>query len=254
MLSGNNIRARATQLESEGFSGLNDAALARLGDENTDWQREVYRDAISTDHNLTASGAFKSVPYRISYGYTLQEGILKSTDMKRNTIGINLNPSLLNDNLNINANLKTSFSKHDFGNTDAIGAAVAYDPTQPVMNGNTRFGGYFTWTQLSDALEDGSNNPQGTRNTIGVSNPVAMIMQTDDISEVTRTIGNLQLDYKLPFAKGLRANLNGGFDHQNGEGFKNIADSASFVSNRNEMKKDYFSTNTSMLLDFYLNY
>jgi iron complex outermembrane receptor protein len=68
VLSGDELRAVATQLESEGFSGLNAAALARLGEENTDWQREVYRDAVSTDHNLTASGSIKSVPYRISYG------------------------------------------------------------------------------------------------------------------------------------------------------------------------------------------
>jgi TonB-dependent starch-binding outer membrane protein SusC len=254
VLSGDELRARATQLESEGFSGLNDAALARLGDENTDWQREVYRDAISTDHNLTASGAFKSVPYRISYGYTLQEGILKSTDMKRNTIGLNLNPTLLNDNLTVNANLKTSFSKHDFGNTDAIGAAVAYDPTQPVMNGNSKFGGYFTWTQLSDALADGSNNPEGNRNPIGVANPVALIDQTDNTSDVKRTIANLQLDYRLPFLPALRLNVNGGFDYSKGEGIKNYDPDAGFIGQANQFRTDYGSKIQSKLLETYFNY
>jgi TonB-dependent starch-binding outer membrane protein SusC len=254
VLSGDETRALAARLTEEGFSGLSAAALNRLGDENTDWQREVYRNAISTDHNITASGAFKSVPYRVSYGYTLQEGILKSTDMKRNTIGINLNPSLLNDNLNINANLKTSFSKHDFGNTDAIGAAVAYDPTQPVRNGNTRFGGYFTWTQLSDALADGSNNPEGARNPIGVSNPVALIDQTDNTSDVKRTIGNLQLDYRLPFLPDLRLNVNGGFDYAKGDGIKNYNPDAGFVGQANQFKTDYGSKIQSKLLETYLNY
>lgn len=254
VLSGDELRDRATQLESEGLSGLNQAALSRLGDENTDWQREVYRDAISTDHNLTASGAFKSVPYRISYGYTLQEGILKSTDMKRNTIGVSLNPTLLNDNLTVNANLKTSFSKHDFGNTDAIGAAVAYDPTQPVRNGNTRFGGYFTWTQLSDALPDGSNNPEGSRNPIGVSNPVALIEQTDNTSDVKRTIGNLQLDYRFPFLPALRFNVNGGFDYSRGDGIRYYDPDAGFVGQANEFKTDYGSKIQSKLLEAYFNY
>jgi iron complex outermembrane receptor protein len=254
VLSGDETRALATRLTEEGFSGLSQAALNRLGDENTDWQREVYQDAISTDHNLTASGAYKSVPYRVSYGYTLQEGILKSTDMKRNTIGINLNPSLLNDNLNISANLKTSFSKHDFGNTDAIGAAVAYDPTQPVRNGNTRFGGYFTWTQLSDALPDGSNNPEGARNPIGVSNPVALIEQTDNTSDVKRTIGNLQLDYRLPFLPALRLNVNGGFDYAKGDGIRNYHPDAGFVGQANQFKTDYGSKIQSNLLETYLNY
>jgi iron complex outermembrane receptor protein len=254
VLSGDETRALAERLVSEGFSGLNQQALNRLGDENTDWQREVYRDAISTDHNLTASGAFKTVPYRVSYGYTLQEGILKSTDMKRNTIGINLNPTLLNDNLTINANLKTSFSKHDFGNTDAIGAAVAYDPTQPVRNGNTKFGGYFTWTQLSDALPDGSNNPDGARNPIGVANPVALIEQTDNTSDVKRTIGNLQLDYRLPFLPDLRLNVNGGFDYSKGDGIKNYDLDAGFIGQANQFRSDYGSKIQSKLLEIYLNY
>jgi iron complex outermembrane receptor protein len=254
VLSANDMRDLATQLESEGFSGLSSTALNRLGNENTDWQKEIYRSAISTDHNISASGSLKNIPYRISYGYTLQQGILKNTDLDRNTINVTANPSFLDSRLNVTANVKSSFSNHNFGNQGAVGAAVAFDPTQPVRNGNTRWGGYYTWTELSQALSDGSNNPEGDRNPIGVSNPVALIEQTDDRSKVNRTIGNVQVDYRFAALPELRVNLNTGLDISTGDGFRNFDENAGFISTPNQLRTNYESTNTSELLDFYVNY
>ncbi|VAW25971.1 Outer membrane TonB-dependent transporter, utilization system for glycans and polysaccharides (PUL), SusC family, partial [hydrothermal vent metagenome] len=57
--------------------GFDAAALNGLGTANTDWQNEIYRNAISTDHNVALSGAIKSTPFRVSVGYTSQDGILK---------------------------------------------------------------------------------------------------------------------------------------------------------------------------------
>ena len=42
------------------------------------------------------------------------------------------------------------------------------------MNGNTKFGGYNTWINLSDVLPDGSMDPNGSPNPIGVANPVGL--------------------------------------------------------------------------------
>jgi len=41
------------------------------------------------------------MPYRVSVGYNLQEGILKTGKMERFSGGVNLNPSLLNNHLMI---------------------------------------------------------------------------------------------------------------------------------------------------------
>jgi len=73
--------------------------IAALGTANTDWQDEIYRTAISHDHNVTVAGAIKNVPYRVSLGYTDQQGILKTSDFKRYTAALNLNPSFLQDHL-----------------------------------------------------------------------------------------------------------------------------------------------------------
>ena len=52
---------------------------------DTDWQDEIYRTAIATDHNITLTGAYKNLPYRVSLGYTKQQGILKTSDFERYT-------------------------------------------------------------------------------------------------------------------------------------------------------------------------
>lgn len=46
---------------------------ASLGTANTDWQREIYRNAYTADNNVSISGAAGVLPYRISTGYLYQE-------------------------------------------------------------------------------------------------------------------------------------------------------------------------------------
>ena len=57
--------------------GENSDAYRAMGTANTDWQDLIYRTALSHDHNITVSGAVKDLPYRVSVGFTNQEGILK---------------------------------------------------------------------------------------------------------------------------------------------------------------------------------
>ncbi|HEX6227641.1 MAG TPA: TonB-dependent receptor [Chryseolinea sp.] len=259
VLNGDEYRALTAELvEAGSVSGLNEASLARQGTANTDWQDEIYQDAFSQDHNVNVAGSIKKVPFRFSYGYTDQEGILKTTDMKRNTLSLNLNPVLLDDHLKINASVKYVNSKTDFGNTGAVGAAVSFDPTQPVQNGNTRYGGYFTWVNLDQTLPDGSMDPNGNPNTFSINNPVALLEYTDNRSDVNRTIGTLQLDYRLPFLPALRANVNVGLDYSDSKGINNTAPEGAWIyrnytTGTGELI-DYTGTNQSKVFDFYLNY
>ncbi|KAF0197879.1 MAG: TonB dependent receptor [Bacteroidetes bacterium] len=256
VFSGDEFKALVTDLKDKGYSGLSDKSLRRLGNENTDWQKEVYRSAFTHDHNLSLSGsAIKNLPYRASLGYTSQDGILKATNMSRLSGSFGVNPVLLNDHLKVDINFKGSQSKYEFSNTGAIGSAVVYDPTQPVMNGNTRFGGYHTWVNLADTLEDGSMNPNGYPNPIGVSNPVALLEQTTNNSTVNRYLGNAQFDYKFHFLPELRANLNLAFDKSSSEGINNAPNEAAWTFRQGIGQKiDYTQEKSMGLLDFYLNY
>ena len=255
VMSGDQLRSLAYDLASKGAVGLSMGSLGRLGTQNTNWQKEIYQTAFAHDHNVNVSGGMKNMPYRVSLGYTNQDGILKTTNMERTTLAVGLNPSLLDNQLKISINLKGSYTKQNFGDQGAVGSAVAYDPTQPVRNGNTKFGGYTTWINLADVLPDGSMDPNGSPNPIGVANPVALLNQTDNRSTVQRSLGNVQFDYKIPFLPDLRANLNVGYDYFKTKGHNNATNDAAFTY-RNGIGRlnDYDQTGTTQLLDFYLNY
>lgn len=255
VFSGDDFKVLVNELKDKGFSGLSDKSVKRLGTANTDWQNEIYRSSFTQDHNLSIAGNASKLPYRASVGYTNQDGILKETNMNRLSGAFNLSPVLLNDHLKVDLNFKGSQSKYEFSNTGAVGSAVAYDPTQPVMNGNTRFGGYHTWVNLADTLEDGSMNPNGYPNPIGVSNPVALLNQTTNNSTVNRYLGNAQFEYKFHFLPELKANLNMGFDKSSSDGINNAPNEAAWTFRQGIGQKiDYTQEKNMELLDFYLNY
>lgn len=91
--------------------GAESSAVKLLGKENTDWQKEIFRTAVGTDHNITVSGGLNNMPYRVSVGYTNQNGILKTSKFERYTGSVNLAPSFFEDHLNINFNAKGMISK-----------------------------------------------------------------------------------------------------------------------------------------------
>jgi len=255
VMSGDEMRALALDLASKNAVGLSMGSLTRLGSENTDWQKEIYRTAIAHDQNISISGGLKKMPYRASFGYASQDGILKTTNMERSTLAIGLDPMFFDNHLKVNINLKGSYTNQNFGEAGAVGSAVAYDPTQPVYNGNTKFGGYNTWVNLSDVLPDGSMNPNGSPNPIGVSNPVALLNQTDNKSTVKRSIGNVQFDYKFHFLPDLRANMNLGYDYFTTKGHNNATENSAFTfRNGIGRKNDYTQDGKTQLFDFYLNY
>jgi iron complex outermembrane receptor protein len=144
VMSGDEFRSLVDELTLTGVAGLNDAAKGNLGAANTDWQREIFRNSISHDHNISASGSIGNLPYRASYGYTDQQGILKTTGMQRHSLNLNVSPTLLNRDLKLNLSAKGSHNVSDFGDAGAVGNAVSFDPTQTVHNDNTEYGGYFS--------------------------------------------------------------------------------------------------------------
>ncbi|HZI54044.1 MAG TPA: SusC/RagA family TonB-linked outer membrane protein, partial [Chitinophagaceae bacterium] len=198
--------------------GSNDSTYLRLlGSSNTDWQDEVYDNASTFDNNLSMLGSFKNVPYRVSLGYLSQDGILRTGNLKRTSASISVTPRFFDDHLKVDLNLKGSINKSRFADEGAIGSAVRFDPTKPVYASSKRFGGFFEWQDPSSTT--------GLRD-LSPLNPVGLLEQRTDKSEVQRSIGNIQFDYKLHFFPDLRANLNLGYDVAQGEGTIYVPDSA----------------------------
>ena len=213
VMDGNEFRQFVTNMYGEGSAAVN-----TLGKANTDWQSEIYRAAVSTDHNVTLSGGLKNMPYRATVGYTNQQGILKTSKFERLTASLNLSPSLLEDHLKINLNAKGMIAKTRYANTSAVNAAVWMDPTQDIYDSRDEyknFGGYFQWTSNGAALND-PNWPL-TYNTLATKNPVALLDQQDDNATSKTFIGNAEFDYKVHGFEDLRLHMNLGADYSTGK-------------------------------------
>jgi iron complex outermembrane receptor protein len=181
-----------------------DASL--LGNANTDWQDEIFRTAVSTQHSISVSGGLKNMPYRFSAGVNTAKGIIKESKMNRANIGLNLAPSLLNDKLKINITTKFMYEKNNYVDAGgAIGSALAMDPTQPVrMYGpDGRFTGnyYQTLQGTSDAITDPTWTK--TTNSNAPQNPVALLDLVTCKARAYDYSGNIEADYILPFLEDL---------------------------------------------------
>jgi len=222
----------------------NHPAHALLGDANTDWQSEIYQTGITHDHNLAVSGAVGRFPFRASWGVTDRTGILKTDRFKRVSGALNLNPSFLKGALQFNVNLKLVSDRNHFGNRDAIGAAMQFDPTQVTRVEDQTYGGYFAWL-----------NNDGRPNTLGTSNPLALLYMKDDDSHVGRYIASGSVDYRFWFLKDLRANLSVSYDYTHGQGTVLIPQNAPFAqTNGGGRDEAYDQLKKDKLLEFYLNY
>ena len=229
----------------------NASQKATLGTANTDWQKEVYRTAITSDNNLSLTGSAANTPFRVSAGYLNQQGLLINNKLDRYSGALGVTPVLLDGNLRIDLNVKGSVIKNNFSNQGAVGSAVYFDPTQPVNSDLARYqpyGGYFEF------LDAGANNTFTLNQKTPVRNPLGLINQRNDISTVKRSIGNLQVDYKLPFLAGLSANVNLGYDIQRGNGSLFVPATAASDYTRKGISRDYKQNLDNVILEEYAKY
>jgi iron complex outermembrane receptor protein len=219
-----------------------------LGTENTDWQKQIYQTAISWDNNLSASGSIMNIPFRASAGYLKQNGILKTNSFDRFAGSLNVSPKFFDDHLSVNVNLKYTMTKNRFADEGgAIGGAVTFDPTQPVMNAaNTAYGGYWEWLN--------GGKPINTNGPASAPNPLGLLEQRDNTSNVNRIIGNVQLDYKLHFFPDLHVLLNLGLDKMTGEGDDNRPSTMASVNPKKGIYSHYKQGKSNTLTDVALFY
>lgn len=180
-----------------------------LGTSNTDWQDEIFSNSYTSDVNLSVMGnLFKTVPSRLTIGNTDNSGILNTSNFKRSTASIALNPSFFDNHLKINLTGNYSYTFRTNADEGAIGSAISYDPTQSVYDPNSIFAGYTEWVV--------GGLPKGT------ANPVSLLNERRSIGNQFRFFGNINIDYKFHFLPELRAIVNAGMDKQDGDGSVNV--------------------------------
>ena len=196
-----------------------------LGNANTDWQDELYRTAFSHDHNLSVAGSIgKILPYRVSLGYTNQEGILKKSRFDRTTAALNLNPSFFEDHLTLNLNAKGVYAVTDYPSWGAISAATRMDPTQSVYDNSAdaaNFGGYYQW-KTTGGVADVDPNYNYDWNNLSPGNPVAMNDYRNQRAHSRAFVGSADIDYKVHGFEDLRLHTTLGADVTKGTENTNI--------------------------------
>ena len=222
--------------------------LPKLGNSDTNWQKAIYRRTDFLDNNISLRGnLFGAIPSRLTVGNTMQQGLRLTNEFDRNTAGLALNPSFFNDNLKVRVNANYSNEKSRFAN-GVEGSAINFDPTQPIYDATSIYGGFFEYYNPSN----------GALTTQTPRNPVAELLQTFDEGKYKRFFGNFEVDYKLHFFPALRAVLNLGYDEGKGERSKNVGTDAATAASNNNIPygtNEFSSSNKkNKLFDGYLVY
>jgi TonB-dependent starch-binding outer membrane protein SusC len=202
----------------------------------TDWQDEIFRTAITHKHDLSFSGGVEKFNYRFSAGYYKQGGIVDDTDYERLTARFSASQKMFDDKLKFDVNLNVT--DYDVNNLPeqqtggylggVLNNALKMDPTQPVRKADGTFNEYAT----------------------DVRNPVALLYQTEDLSEGFRFIGSVQTTYNL--ADNLFVKLNLAKDNENSTR-KIYHQKASSLTDQGRAIRENLQTGSD-LMEIYLNY
>lgn len=156
-----------------------------MGKSNTNWQDEIYRTAFGMDHNFSMSGSIKNkTPFRVSAGYTNQNGVIRTNNYQRYTFDGGISPKFFKDHLSLNLNVKASYEDNRRVDEGVVGSALSYDPTRPVKTGSATSAtdpglGYFIWMN--------GNAPMAIQG----DNPMAQLDLQDMRNRIYRSIGNI---------------------------------------------------------------
>ena len=212
---------------------------------DTNWQKEIYRLAINTDHNLSVYGGGK-LPFRISAGYNLDQATVKVGDNQRANLDVSLSPKLFDNHLSINLNAKGIYQRTNWANGGAVGNALSFDPTKPTVfpAGDPMEGVIWNWYGTT-----------GDPNTMASTNPLSNLYEWKDMNHTLRSIGNFQADYKVHGFEDLRINANLGYDVAKTEGGKyNELGSFSSKAASPDLAEQYANFNSNVVFEIYGDY
>ncbi|PWJ44160.1 SusC/RagA family TonB-linked outer membrane protein [Sediminitomix flava] len=211
-----------------------------LGEANTNWYDETLQTGIGQSHTVSYSAGAEKFNVRTSIGYFSQEGILKNSETERVTFNIASQSTLLDSHLKLDINFKGAQNEDKFVNGGVVGSAIRFDPTQPIRDPESIYGGYFEYENI--------NAPK---------NPIALQNEIEDNGTSYRGLGNVKLDYKLHFYDKLSAILNLGVDINTGHRRRYdpyfLREQFGSDNGNGQIRNENFSR-VNNLMDIYLNW
>jgi iron complex outermembrane receptor protein len=157
---------------------------------STDWQKQITRQALTKNYNLSLGGGANKLTYYAAFGAQMQQGILKNNQLDRLTGRMNVNQKFWDDRINLDANLNFSNTVNERPAIEnLLGNALGNNPTLPAF------------------LADGKT----PATFVSQSNPLTTLQLYKDITTINRFIANISPSVKL--MKGLVYRLNFGYDN-----------------------------------------
>jgi TonB-linked SusC/RagA family outer membrane protein len=156
---------------------------------NTDWQDELYRNALYQRHTLSFSGGAKDVRYYLSGGYQNQDGIIVSSGQKHYNFRGNVDGDI-SKKLHVGANMAYTQNENReiqegrFDHGPILGALI-YMPFFPAYNSD---GSLATNAAASQSAAYGFQS---------IENPVALATRTKINRKGYRTQINANASYKI---------------------------------------------------------
>ena len=196
---------------------------------DTDWQKEITRQAMTKNYNLSLGGGASKLTYYAAFGAQMQQGILKNNQLDRLTGRMNVNQKFWEDRLNLDANLSFSNTVNERPAIEnLLGTAISNNPTLPTY------------------AQDGKT----PATFVSQSNPLTTLQLYKDINTTNRFIANISPSVKL--TKGLVYRLNFGYD--NSTSVRDVQTLASNVPKIDGRLDTYNTSNLNNLIENYLTY
>jgi TonB-linked SusC/RagA family outer membrane protein len=177
---------------------------ALLGD-GTDWQREIFRNALQQSHQVSVSGGKEGINYYLSGNYLGQEGIGLGTEFKRYTF-----------RTNIDAQVKSWFKLGFNLSGNRTGERIVYSD-----NGGLIYNGLLQVPDVAVYNADGTfagppNTPDAVSGTI---NPVAQALSINNRLNRSNVNGNIYSDLRFFKDLTLRSEIGGDFNYSDSKVF-----------------------------------
>lgn len=195
---------------------------------NTDWQKEITRQALTQNYNLSLGGGANKLSYYASFGAQAQQGILKNNQLDRYTGRINVTQKFWDDRLVVDANLNVTNTNNERPSVEGLlGTAISNNPTLPAYAADGTLARYAT-----------------------ASNPLLGLTLFKDITTINRTIASISPSLKI--VKGLVYRLNFGVD--NSTSTRDVESLGSNIPKQDGRLDSYLASNTNRLIENYLTY
>lgn len=207
--------------------------------EGTDWQDEVYRTAISQNHQLSFSGSKDGTNYYLSGGFLDQQGTIINSGLKRYTIRLNADSKVKNW-LKVGANLTAGITNERITVNQSyqglISNTLLQSPDIAVRNSDGSFAG-----------------PPSLNQTVTYYNPVAEALTRDNKLIRKNFLGNVYAD--LTILKGLtyRVELSGNTEFSQNEDFRpsyKWGSQVNVTADLDTRNQNWYGTNLKNLLTY----